>query len=313
MVHGRCAALTGDVGPEGCIGDVGSAARAESVDGEVVQGGWLRLVRVAPDWCAGSMRLRTVLVFLAASVASLVVCAGEMYVLFLGATHNQAIDRPVLVSADGRTISTVRSDCLARPTLRAYESAGAVRLSLTAITGVPGCFETGVASVTLARPLANRVLLDNATGRPVSWLDGARVLRPAALPPGYALIKEQEYRTCWVQVYGTNPDDINALVLLQCAPSLIRPGRPDPRPSRATPDAVVYYDPFARMLTATESTTIRGAPGQSLSHGDPTFVNAVKWWPGDDGFVVVVAESGLGPILTLDEVTAIAEGLRHYS
>jgi hypothetical protein len=260
-----------------------------------------------------SMRRRKVLVSLAASAASLLVCAGGLYLLVRVATH-QAIEGLVMVSADGRTISTIQRGCHTRAELKAHESARTVRLSLTAIANVPGCNAFGFTSATLSHPLAKRDLLDTATDRPVGWLDGGGVLRPPALPPGYAPIRELTYHMCWVQQYGRSANDINALVIMQCAPSLAHPGRAG-APLRPEPsNSAAYYDPFELTpswgpAVAIASTTVRGAPGQSLVYGDPEHMHAVKWWPGDDGYVVVVAEAGFGPVLPLDEVTEIAEAL----
>jgi hypothetical protein len=257
------------------------------------------------------MRRRRVAVFLAAS-AALLVCAGGLHLLIAVATR-QAVEGLVMVSADGRTISTIQRGCHARAKLQADETARTVRLSLTAIAGVPGCDAFGFTSVTLSHPLAQRDLLDTATDRPVGWLDGGGVLRPATLPPEYALIRELTYHLCWVQQYGRTPNDINALVIMHCAPSLAHPGRAG-APLRPEPSgSAAYYDPFELIggsrLAVTASTTVRGARGYSLVYGDPEYMHAVKWWPGDDGYVVVAAEAGFGPVLTLDEVTAIAEAL----
>ena len=106
-------------------------------------------------------------------------------------------------------------------------------------------------------------------------------------------------------------------MILQCAPSLAHPGRagaplrPEPR------DSAAYYDPFATSgssgRVADAPATIHGARAQSLVDGDPEYLHAVKWWPGDDGYVVVAAQAGLGPVLTLDEVTRVAETLTRPS
>ena len=103
----------------------------------------------------------------------------------------QSIDGGALVSSDGRTVSvTVGTNCNQTNTLTASEQqavvtvAVQVRVSGPPCSGFPGA---AVYSARLRAPLGHRSLVDGATGRPVPIFDGRRILRPAYLPPGYAL------------------------------------------------------------------------------------------------------------------------------
>jgi hypothetical protein len=110
-------------------------------------------------------------------------------------------DGPVLVSADGRTLTVGNKagvGCGASAALIAEQTATRVALRVKATIDPPGLFRpdrSGACAaprlthldVELNQPLGTRALVDGATGRVLPTFDGRTMLRPRWLPMGYAL------------------------------------------------------------------------------------------------------------------------------
>jgi hypothetical protein len=126
--------------------------------------------------------------------------------ILAGPTVNYSgYDGPVLVSADGRTITvggeSIDAIC-GGPTiaLDAEQDATQVALRLRSTTAPPGLLRPGVGGSTacsaprllyldveLNHPLGTRTLVNGGTGRVLPYFDGRMTLRPRWLPAGYTL------------------------------------------------------------------------------------------------------------------------------
>jgi hypothetical protein len=109
--------------------------------------------------------------------------------------HDAAVPGDVLVSSDGRTLTTpvTWTGCEDRPQLEAHESPHAVRLVLkrkrhaflpkeTVCDG----WQDRLVTTTLHKPLGSRVLTDAITGSTIAPFEASRLARPRYLPTGYA-------------------------------------------------------------------------------------------------------------------------------
>lgn len=94
----------------------------------------------------------------------------------------------VLISADGRTLSSSRGGGCGPLVPEAQETATTVSLRLrtypSAMTAPGSCAMTSY-SVTLHAPLGTRTLIDGVTHRVLYRFDAREILRPAWLPEGY--------------------------------------------------------------------------------------------------------------------------------
>ena len=95
---------------------------------------------------------------------------------------------PILVSADQRTLaSTVHSGC-AEGSLDVDETASTVTVRLHLLPAVmiaPGTCAMQTFTATLKAPLGSRHLVDGVTHAELPSFDGAGILRPTYLPPGF--------------------------------------------------------------------------------------------------------------------------------
>src|SRR5215469_1327701 len=100
------------------------------------------------------------------------------------------IDGGALVSASGRTISvTAGVLCDENAALVADEQQASVSIAVkyaaprtATCSGIPGF---AVYHVQLSQPLGRRRLIDQVSGKPVPFIDVARILRLAYIPPGF--------------------------------------------------------------------------------------------------------------------------------
>jgi hypothetical protein len=106
-------------------------------------------------------------------------------------TSAETIDGGALVSSGGQTVSvTGISACdWTGVRLAAAEQPDRVVLTLQytrpTVDTCSGMPDTAVYSARLQAPLGHRTLVDGATGKPVSFFDSRRILRPSYLPAAY--------------------------------------------------------------------------------------------------------------------------------
>ncbi|MEE4425230.1 hypothetical protein [Streptomyces bugieae] len=130
------------------------------------------------------------------SVAACLVAAAVGWVVWGNSRlHETTVPGDVLMSGDGRTLTTPVdwTDCEDKPQLAAEETAHTVKLTLTRkrhsfLSRDTVCDDRhdGLVTTTLSEPVGNRKMTDAVTGSVVIPFDASHLERPRYLPPGYA-------------------------------------------------------------------------------------------------------------------------------
>ncbi|MFI1165805.1 hypothetical protein ACH4UM_19860 [Streptomyces sp. NPDC020801] len=166
------------------------------------------------------------------AVCALLVTAVTGWALWDGShVRESAVPGDVLVSSDGRTLSTpvIWTGCEDRPRLVAHEATHTVSLSLqrkrhtslpsnTACVGSGGSGDERLLTTTLEHPLGARRLADAVSGSIITPFRASRLYRPRFLPKGYTLsdrpvgkgdVTQPPYRRTlspsWTVTYLRNP------------------------------------------------------------------------------------------------------------
>jgi hypothetical protein len=167
-----------------------------------------------------TIRAATALACLAAAVAGWIIWDRSHI-------YDDAVPGDVLVSSDGRTLTTpaLWTDCEDQPRLVAHESAHTVSLvmerkrhaNLPQETVCDGS-NVRLLSTTLNKPVGARTISDTVSGSVIAPFDGSHLARPRYLPNGYTLLTDQAGGTsvtdppyirartpAWTTTYERNP------------------------------------------------------------------------------------------------------------
>lgn len=207
---------------------------------------------------------------------------------------------PVLVSADGRTVTVggFSLPCFGSLALTADETPTQVALRLRTTTprrhgvchSAMGMVQALV--VHLRVPLGSRALVDGGTGLSLPWFDGRKVLRPATLPAGY----RPEVTSAWV----TSGRSTGPRFPLGCV-QYFRSARTGGVFEIAQTMGIVKNSAVASKGSRT--VWVRGVRGLA---GD----NSVGWVADGQTFTVIIVVApgeGPGPVLTIDDLIATVD------